>query len=153
MPKRGEKRKTFSSFLYRKHIKIKIYIKIFISGPDGTAASGHVKPPPFPNGDKDRPIKKPSGSLDLGSSDEILDGNSGYGRPGSVNYRPGSGTSNSGAHGSPESGSQGTYGQGSGSYKPDSHTSVENGENFGGDESVSGYDEETGIKPTKPSGE
>lgn len=89
--------------------------------------------------------------MDLGSSDEILDGNSGYGRPGSVNYRPGSGSLNSGAHGPPETGSQGTYGQGSGSYKPGS--SAESGENFGGDESVSGYEEETGIKPTKPSGE
>ncbi|XP_028162361.1 uncharacterized protein LOC114354271 isoform X1 [Ostrinia furnacalis] len=29
-------------------------------GPDGTAASGHVKPPPFPSSDKDRPSSKPS---------------------------------------------------------------------------------------------
>ncbi|XP_072940588.1 uncharacterized protein Cpr73D [Epargyreus clarus] len=45
-------------------------------GPDGTAASGHVKPPPFPASDTDRPSSNPggsSGSAPASSSDDRPD--------------------------------------------------------------------------------
>ncbi|XP_031769567.2 uncharacterized protein LOC113511753 isoform X3 [Galleria mellonella] len=51
-------------------------------GPDGTAASGHVKPPPFPSNDKERPNKPSSGST--GSTGP----NGKPGRPTSKPYRP-----------------------------------------------------------------
>ncbi|XP_045446445.1 uncharacterized protein LOC123654592 [Melitaea cinxia] len=48
-------------------------------GPDGTAASGHVKPPPFPISDSDRPSKPVSASTSTGNSEEEPAGES-YGQ-------------------------------------------------------------------------
>nr|XP_026490034.1 uncharacterized protein LOC113396348 [Vanessa tameamea] len=48
-------------------------------GPDGTAASGHVKPPPFPTSDVDRPSKPVTSAPVIGNSEEESEGES-YGQ-------------------------------------------------------------------------
>ncbi|KAM3961603.1 cuticular protein 73D [Aphomia sociella] len=95
-------------------------------GPDGTAASGHVKPPPFPSNDKDRPNKPSSGSTGStssngsGSNGSGSNGNSGFGSGGSNSFGsgPAGGSfgsgSTTGSFGS-STGSGGSFGTGPGS--------------------------------------
>ncbi|CAG4977542.1 unnamed protein product [Colias eurytheme] len=47
-------------------------------GPDGTAASGHVKPPPFPTSEPDRPDSDTSSGVS--SSEDSLNGSDSYGQ-------------------------------------------------------------------------
>lgn len=107
-------------------------------GPDGTAASGHVKPPPFSNGDKERPNKKP------GSSSSSEENETGYGQGPSYPGNKGSGED---ANFSPD----GSYVPDdsfppSGSYTPDgSFAPDEDASSFSGGE----YD----AKPTKAPGD
>lgn len=113
-------------------------------GPDGTAASGHVKPPPFPSSDKDRPSSSkpnsepsgpaPSGS-DTFSGPDTFGGSDSFSGPVSP-----SGSSETAPESPPDSGYQGpSFSQGSGS---EDITYV--------DEDVSNFG---GAKPTKGPGD
>ncbi|GBP27635.1 hypothetical protein EVAR_102890_1 [Eumeta japonica] len=119
-------------------------------GPDGTAASGHVKPPPFSNGDKDRPGKNPSsGSSEGSNSDDQGAGNfgsqgSGYGQ-GSQGSGYDGGSQNLGFGQKPQNSGYGQGSQGGGT-----------GGGYGSDEDAggfgSGFDFGSKPRPTTSSG-
>ncbi|XP_075970874.1 cuticular protein 73D isoform X2 [Anticarsia gemmatalis] len=57
-------------------------------GPDGTAASGHVKPPPFPVSDSDRPSNSPASGPGAPDSNSEDPSDSGYNPPPSFPQNP-----------------------------------------------------------------
>ncbi|CAH0407902.1 unnamed protein product [Chilo suppressalis] len=96
-------------------------------GPDGTAASGHIKPPPFPSNDKDRPSNKPSSeSTGSGSGSDNFSGSNNYGGSdsfGGSNF----GGSNSFKPTGPNSGTSGGSSGSSSSSGPGGDSSNESG--------------------------
>ncbi|XP_049866374.1 protein SPT2 homolog [Pectinophora gossypiella] len=102
--------------------------------PEATAASGHVKPPPFPT-DKDRPGKKPTPPTGINEDDS----GDGYGSgPGGSSFESDSGSPSFGS--GPSSG----FGSGSGSSRPEFGSrpgsgSGSSGSNFGSGSSGSNF--------------